>query len=191
MRGRAALLVLTGVVLLSTRGVAFEDTAVFDAFKAVFPFKDGSEVLVEEAVFLLEAQYHLDLLGVPHNLSAFCSLPEEEVMLVLMKASLGNLVLRDDDTAAGKIRQPYLANPLTGKLQYVDNYTTNRVMILQVLIFCLLVALARSWYLLDHGGEGEQAEVNMPAMQGMQSRLLSEQAFRRSYPAQAALMHRQ
>ena len=73
---------------------------------------------------------------------------EGPILRILMKASLGNLVQDADPSAKDKIRQPYLANPVTGKLQYVDSYNSNRLLIFQVLVFGLLLALGRSWMLL-------------------------------------------
>lgn len=141
---RVALLAL----LLARGAGAFSDAKLFTAFTAVFPLRDGSDVLAHDTVFAAEARAHLDLLGVPHNASAVCALDEDALLLVLMKASLGNLLQAEDPDAADKIRQPYLANAVTGKLEYVDNYTSNRVVVFQVLVFSLLLGLARSWYQL-------------------------------------------
>lgn len=137
------------LLLLPVLAGAYSPAALFDAFRAVFPVKDGSEILAEESVFAAEAQRHLDLLGIPANLTAFCALPEEQVLGIFMKASLGNLVQDADPSAREKIRQPYLANPQTGRLEYVDNFTSNRLVVFQVLVFGLLMALGRSWYLLE------------------------------------------
>jgi hypothetical protein len=139
---------LLGVLLTATSVNAFDSAALFTAFKAVFPPRDGSEILSDETVFAAEARRHLDTLGVPHSLSGFCALPEERVLEILMKASLGNLVMSNDTDAPDKIRQPYQTNPVTGHLEYVDNYASNRLVIFQVLVFGLLLALGRSWFLL-------------------------------------------
>ncbi len=125
---------------------AFDSAALFAAFKAVFPPRDGSEILSDEAVFAAEARRHLDLLGVPANLSALCALPEQRVLELLMKASLGNLVMSEDPDAPGKIAQPYQSDPVSGRLEYVDSYASNRLVIFQVLVFGLLLALAHSWF---------------------------------------------
>jgi acetyl esterase/lipase len=112
---------------------------LFAAFKSVFPVRDGSTILAQEDVFSREAREHLDLLGVPHSAAAFCAETEEaDVLKVLMKASLGNIV-----------GTPFQANPVSGKLEAVDTYETNRVAVFQVLVFALLLALARSWFLLE------------------------------------------
>ena len=134
---------------LASHTAAFDDAALFQAFTAVFPLRDGSEVLAQDTVFAGEARAHLDLLGVPHNVSGVCTMDESALLLVLMKASLGNLVQDEDPAAGDKIRQPYQANAVSGKLEYVDNFTSNRLVIFQVLVFSLLLGLARSWYQLE------------------------------------------
>jgi hypothetical protein len=134
-------------LLAATGGAAaFEQAALFAAFKAVFPPRDGSEILSDEAVFAAEARRHLALLGAPANMSALCALPEERVLELLMKASLGNLVMSEDPEAPGKIAQPYQADPVSGRVVFVDSYASNRLVVFQVLVFGLLLALAHSWF---------------------------------------------
>lgn len=128
----------------------FNETLLANAFRQVFPVEDGSEVLVGESVFAQEAENHLEVLGVPTTPKEFRELSEESLLEVIMKASLGNLVLDPDPDAEGKVQQPYQANPLTGKIEYVDNFQTSRIAIFQVLVLSLLLALARSWFLLEN-----------------------------------------
>eukprot|EP00961_Rhodomonas_salina_P064513 867963-Rhodomonas_salina.2 len=127
------------------------DELLYTAFKTVFPLKDGSELLARRSVIIDAAMEHLSTTGIPRNITQFCAMDEAEIMVVFMKATLGNLVMSDEIADAF---QPYLADPTTGKLVYVDDFTNNRLLIFQVLVFSLLIALARTWYIL-HGYERE------------------------------------
>lgn len=149
---RASLTVLW-LAALCSQCHCFDSTILYEAFTSVFPLKDGSHLLLDETVFIEEALRHLDLLQVPHTKAEFCALDEARIATVIMKASLGNLVQDEDPLARDKLRQPYQANPLTGKIEYVNNYTSNRLMIFEVLIYSLLLALARSWYVMDQSAK--------------------------------------
>jgi hypothetical protein len=123
---------------------------LFEAFTEVFPVRDGSTILAEEAVFTREAEHHLELLGVPGSMAAFCAEVSEAALLrVLMHASLGNLVREPDHKTNQPVAGPYMTDPITGVIERVDTYESNRVVVFQVLVFSLLVALARSWYLIE------------------------------------------
>ena len=138
------LIILTAAIV--GMAVASPDPALLlEAFKHVFPLKDGSEILVRDSAFELEALHHIELLGVSSNTSDFCALDETTVLTILMKASLGNLLMA---TSESQDTQPYQANPITGKLEFVDSYDSNRLLVFQVLVFSLLLGIARSWLLL-------------------------------------------
>lgn len=151
-----------GLLLLLCAGsvLAFDDVSVSEAFLRVFPYTDDSRPLASEpvAVIARQAARRLALLGVPQNSSALCGLPEEKVLEVLMKAVLGNLFVEKDELPAGALKTPFQTNPVTGLLEYADNYTSNRMTIFQVLICGLVIGLGRAWFLLD-GGAPKAKEV--------------------------------
>lgn len=117
----------------------FDDIKVFNAFKNTFPLVDNSELLTIQSIVVDRAVEKLNTIGVYHNISTFCSLDEQEILNVLMKAVLGSLV-------SDKDKQPFQIDATTGQIVYTDNFTNNRLIIFQVLVFSLLIALARTWF---------------------------------------------
>lgn len=117
----------------------FDDVKVFNAFKKTFPLQDNSELLTKQAIVVNRAIERLNSIGVYYNVSTFCSLDEQEILNVLMHAVLGFLVIEEE-------KQPFQIDVTTGKLVFTDNFTNNRLIIFQVLVFSLLIALARTWY---------------------------------------------
>ena len=123
----------------------FDNVAVYAAFSHVFPFKDGSVLLAgsDTSVFEMQALDQLGYIGVTDNVTVFCAKPEEEILVVLMKAALGNLIV---NTSGDEKNRPFVVDPVTGKLEPVESLQNNRVLVFEVLVFALLLALARSWY---------------------------------------------
>lgn len=123
----------------------FDKTIVYEAFIKTFPLIEDSELLTKESVLIEKALEHLDALDIPRNLTLFCQSNETFIVNILMTAVLGNLVKKDDAFANDHGTQPFLSDPISGEIVYVENFMTNRIIVFQVLVFSLVLALGRSW----------------------------------------------
>ena len=134
-------------VLFANTCHAFNNVAVYEAFSLVFPFKDDSVLLAgsNTSVFELQALDQLSYLGVTNSVGDFCAKSEAEILVVLMKAALGNLLV---NTTGEGCNRPFVVDPVSGKLERVESLENNRVLVFEVLVFALLLALARSWYVM-------------------------------------------
>lgn len=127
--------------------------ALFQAFTEVFPLKDGSAYLTSYNTSVLEKQALtlLSFIGVPQNVTEFCQQPEEQIIRVMILASLGNLIANTTD--GDECASPFVSDATSGVIERANSFASNRVLIFEVIIFSLLLALARAWYVIQSDEE--------------------------------------
>lgn len=126
-------------------GANLDKTIVYEAFIKTFPLIEDSELLTKESVLIEKALEQLDGLDIPRNLTLFCQSNETFIVNILMTAVLGNLVRENKAFTNDHGTQPFLSDPISGEIVYVENFMTNRIIVFQVLVFSLVLALGRSW----------------------------------------------
>lgn len=118
---------------------AFTPSVLLAQFKTVFPLEDGSELMSDDSALIDAALRELQKAGIPLNTTAFCAQSETDIVHALMLASLGNFVHGD---------AKYVADATDGQIVERDSWRGNRILVLECLVFALLIALAKSWFVL-------------------------------------------
>lgn len=107
-------------------------------FKSTFPLRDGSTLISEQSTLVQAALHQFQVLGIPLNQSEVGGMQQDTLLHVFMLAVLGNLALDDSG-------RQFVADSITGKIVLESTYESNRVLVFEVLVFAVLVALARVW----------------------------------------------
>ena len=164
----ACQVVLVGVLLLTCTArqavrAEIDASALFNAFIEVFPLKDGSQYLASYNTSVLEQQALLQLayLGVPDNITLYCQLPEADIVRTLMLAALGNLLVNTTDSDG--CGAPFVSDATSGHIERANSFAHNRVLIFEIIIFSLLIALARAWFVIQ---TYEMQEVRLDGPEG-------------------------
>ena len=146
MRFLLSLILAVIVVRLWPVGATLNRTLVYQSFLRTFPLSEGSSLLVEEGVLTAKALQHIQMLGVPDNITQFRAQSDGFLIDIIMQAALGSL----GNNTRGETEALYMivADPTTGTLRRVDSLTHNRILVFEVMVFALLLALTRAWYLL-------------------------------------------
>lgn len=121
-------------------------TLLYNSFVRTFPIRDSSIIMTDNSALVQSAVREIHKLGVPDNITLFRSQSDEFLIDIMMLAALGNMAnaTKEDIHAIAII----VADPATGRLERLDSITHNRILILEVMIFVLVIALGRSWFVL-------------------------------------------
>jgi hypothetical protein len=146
---------LLGFVLLCYTGpvlAVFNESVVHNEFVTVFPMKDGATLSMGSYVFYERGLQVLSRL--PVNItsceSVMCGKTEAEFVHILMLAVLGSFVVGQEGDGC---KAPWVSDPVTGSLQQVDTFISNSILVFEVLVFILVISLARVWYVLHKNEE--------------------------------------
>jgi hypothetical protein len=128
----------------------FNVSVVHDEFVSVFPMKDGATLSVGSYVFYERGLQVLGRLNITSCEGVMCGKTESEFVHVLMLAVLGSFVVGQEGDGC---KAPWVSDPVTGSLQQVDTFVSNRILVFEVLVFILVISLARVWYVLHKNEE--------------------------------------
>ena len=117
---------------------SFDTALLTEAFSKAFPLRDGSTLAVSNTVLVDEALWRINELGVPMDPTQCGTMSEAKLLDVYMKAALG--------TFMNETECAFQADPVTARIVPADTWFTNRVLVFEVLVFMLLIALARLWF---------------------------------------------
>lgn len=126
---------------------SFDTDLLVAAFSNAFPLRDGSTLAVSNTVLVNEALWRINELGVPMDPAQVGTMSEANLLDVYMKAALG--------TFMNETECAFHADPVTARIVPADTWFTNRVLVFEVLVFLLLIALARLWFISKPSVEKE------------------------------------
>ena len=118
------------------------EASVYSAFAEVYQLRDsiqdGSTPVLRQALLELEK------MGVDRNMTNLCELSPEVVSRILMKASLGEYILRLRDPNNWNI---VVANAESGQLVRQRSFSATRFAVIESLLLISIVALGRVLWL--------------------------------------------
>lgn len=130
------------LLCLVSGAACLNDTAVFGAFASVFALRD--KISDRETPVLRQAFLELEKMGVHKNLDNLCSLSQETVALVLMKAALAEYIMGLRDPNDWSV---VVANAETGQLTRQRSFSATRFAVIETLLLIAIVALGRVMWL--------------------------------------------
>jgi hypothetical protein len=124
---------------------AISDDSIVRSFATVFHLKDSVSDL--NTPVLRQALMQLDKMGIPSSLSTVCSLPEEAVAQLLMKAALAEFVIGLQDASDWSI---VVADAGTGQLTRQRSFSAVRFAVIESLVLIAVAALGRAVWVINN-----------------------------------------
>jgi hypothetical protein len=117
---------------------AVSNSSLVAAFASVFGLQD--DMSATNNPVLLKALMHLDKMGINSSLTSVCSLPDDVVANLLMKAALAEYVtgLKDPNDW-----QVVVADASTGQLTRQRSFSATRFAVMESLLLVAVAALGR------------------------------------------------